>query len=352
MTLGQPSMMKQLARSGVWLAAAAGVAGPLAAQELKPTPGFWMRAGGGIRTGYHVHFVDSAPALPSGAGNFANGYVLPSVSGTNAVYTWNWGYANASQVQGSTLNLERFDSRPRVGDLDGGSHSTYGGELRAGFEALRFELFDREIRFGLEAGYQFGTLSATASGRATGNASYTSAVYSFAGPGGQPIQPPGAPYSGTFDGPGPLIPLSPRSLSTQTTSSAVSESSLTFDATLHTMKLGPYLEVPLGRNFLAGFSLGYCSVLPDAQLRIQETTTYAGTSVAPTTVDQTVRRSDWKPGMYAELRLQYEINRRLSVFVGGEFQMNGDIRMGAAGRSVRVEMGTIYGGTAGVRYLF
>jgi hypothetical protein len=56
--------------------------------------------------------------------------------------------------------------------------------------------------------------------------------------------------------------------------------------------------------------------------------------------------------MYAELRLQYEINRRLSVFVGGEFQMNGDIRMGAAGRSVRVEMGTIYGGTAGVRYLF
>jgi len=191
------------------------------AQELRPAPGFWMRLGGNFRTGYSVKFSDTAAPAPAGAGLFSNGFVLPSVSGTNAPYTWNWGYNDAAQVQGNTLVLERFDSRPRVGGLDGGNDVLLGGELRAGFEAVRFEWLDREMRFGFEGGYSMGMLSSSAMGSAAGAASFTRGTYSLVGPGGVPILVPSAPYAGTFNGPGPLIPLQPLGLQTITSAGAV-----------------------------------------------------------------------------------------------------------------------------------
>ena len=39
-----------------------------------------------------------------GAGYFSNGYVLPDATGDKN-YTSNWGYNNASQLNGSTLNM-------------------------------------------------------------------------------------------------------------------------------------------------------------------------------------------------------------------------------------------------------
>jgi len=322
------------------------------AQELRPAPGFWMRLGGNFRTGYSVKFSDTADPAPAGAGLFSNGFVLPSVSGTNAPYTWNWGYNDASQVQGNTLGLERFDTRPRVGALEGGNDVLLGGELRAGFEAVRFEWLDREMRFGFEGGYSMGMLSSSATGIAAGAASFTRGTYSLVGPGGVPILVPSAPYAGTFNGPGPLVPLQPLGLETITSAGASSSTRLGLDATLHTFRVGPYLEAPFGKRWVAGFGFGYNTVLPDAELRIRETTTYPGTALGPTEVDRTVRRSDWRPGGYAEVRVQYEFNRRLSAFAAAEFQVNQDLVFGAAGRQVRIELGTVYGGSAGVRLAF
>lgn len=321
-------------------------------QELRPAPGFWMRFGGNLRTGYSVKFTDTAAPAPTGPGLFSNGFVLPSVSGTNAPFTWNWGYQDASQLQGNTLVLERFDERPRVGSMDGGKDALVGGELRAGFEAVRFEWLEREMRFGFEGGYSMGMLSASASGRAVGNASFTRGVYSLNGPGSIPVIAPSAPYAGSFNGPGPLIPLGPLSVETVTSTGATSETQLEVDATLHTFRVGPYLEVPLGRRWVAGFGLGYNTVLPDAELRIRETTTYPGTSLGPTELDRTARRSDWRPGGYVEVRVQYEFNRRLSVFAAGEFQVNQDLVLGAEGRQARIQMGTVYGGSLGARWAF
>lgn len=322
------------------------------AQELRPAPGFWMRAGGSLRTGYSVEFTDTAAPAPTGTGLFSNGFVLPSVGGTNAPYTWNWGYQDAAQVQGNTLVLERFDARPRVGALDGGSDALLGGEIRAGFEAVRFEWLDREFRFGFEGGYSMGMLSAGASGRASGPASFTRAAYSLLGPGGIPVLVPSAPYAGSFNGPGPLLSPNPLSIETLTSAGSASDTRLELDATLHTFRLGPYLELPIGRQWVAGLGFGYNTVLPDAEMRIRETTTYPGTSLGPTEVDRTVRRSDWRPGGYVELRMQYEFNRRLSAFVAGEFQVNQDLVLGAEGRQARIRMGTVYGGSLGVRLAF
>jgi len=341
-------MMKKQAFQGAALLLA-GVAG-VSAQELRPAPGFWIRAGGTIRMGYQVDFRDTAPSAPTGAGQFANGFVLPSIS-TNAPLTWNWGYQNASQVVGDTLQFDRLNNAPRVGDLDGGTESTFGGEIRAGFEALRFEVGQREVRFGLEAGYSFATLSASAAGNAQGTASYTTSSYSLLAPTGERVIPPGAPYSGTFNGPGPLIALNP--LSVQTLMGAgTSTLDMGLDATLHTLKLGPYFEIPLSPRWVAGVSFGYCTVLPDAELRFTEVTQFPGTTIPGSQATRVVRRSDWQPGAYLELRAQYDITRRLAVFVSGEFLYNENLIFGAGGREVELKLGGIYGGSIGARWKF
>lgn len=341
-------MMKKQAFQGAALLLA-GVAG-VSAQELRPAPGFWIRAGGTIRMGYQVDFRNTAPAAPTGVGQFANGFVLPSIS-TNAPLTWNWGYQDASQVVGDTLQFDRLNDAPRVGDLDGGTESTFGGEIRAGFEALRFEVGQREVRFGLEAGYSFATLSASASGRAQGTASYTTSSYSLLAPNGERVIPPGAPYSGTFNGPGPLIALNP--LSVQTLMGAgTSTLDMGLDATLHTLKLGPYFEIPLSPRWVAGISFGYCTVLPDAELRFTEVTEFPGTTIPGSQATRVVRRSDWQPGAYLELRAQYDVTRRLAVFVSGEFLYNENLIFGAGGREVELNLGGIYGGSIGARWKF
>jgi hypothetical protein len=50
--------------------------------------------------------------------------------------------------------------------------------------------------------------------------------------------------------------------------------------------------------------------------------------------------------------VQYEFNRRVSAFAAAEFQVNQDLVFGAEGRQVRIGLGAIYGGSAGVRVAF
>lgn len=323
---------------------------PVLAQELRPAPGFWFRTGGVLRSGYDVRFVDAAAPLPGGAGSFADGFVLPSIS-TNSTHTWNWGYQDAAQVSGGNLQLQRYDSAPRVGSVDGGSQTTYGGEIRAGFEAIRFELFGRDVRFGFEGGYSYGEISASASGRASGLGSYSTASYPLVGPGGQAVIPPLPPYAGTFGGPGPLIPLTPSVSGTQT-GAGTAGSEFSLDATVHTFKVGPYFEVPLSRRWIVGLSFGYCTVLPDAEFQYRDVTTFPGTGIPDIREERTARRSDWQPGGYAELRAIFEINRRFALYVAGEFQYNEDLRFGAGGREAVIGMGGVYGATGGLRISF
>lgn len=343
--------MKNLVGQGTLaMLAIAGAATAAMGQELRPATGFWVRAGGVIRSGYGVSFSDTSAPLPTGAGNYADGFVRASIS-TNSPYTWNWGYSDPAQISGNTLQLSRFDSAPRVGAVDGGSQSAFGGELRAGFEALRFELFERDVRFGLEAGYSFSSLSASGSGSVTRSSSYSTATYSLIGPGGQPIIPADGPYSGTFNGPGPVIPLAPISQGTLV-GQGTSVVELGLDADLHTLKFGPYFELPLSSRWVVGMSFGYCTVLPDAEFRISESTRFPGTAIPGSSLERTVRRSDWQPGGYAEIRLNFELTRSIGLYLAGEFQHNENLQFGGFGREAQVKMGAIYGASAGVRLAF
>jgi hypothetical protein len=148
-----------------------------------------------------------------------------------------------------------------------------------------------------------------------------------------------------------VITLAPVSMNTLT-GAGTSTVQFGLDADIHTFKLGPYFELPLSRRWVVGLSFGYCTVLPDSEFTIDEMTSYPGTDIPGSTVKKTIRRSDWQPGGYAELRVNFEINRRVGVYVAGEFQYNEDLEFGGEGRTAHVDLGGIYGASAGVRLSF
>jgi hypothetical protein len=334
--------------------ATAGLAQPAQLPELDPGAGFFFRVGGTVRTGVKAEFRDVAPAVPTAAGVYENGYVLPSVTGAASDYTWNWGYDDAAQVGADTLNFSRLNDAPRVGALSSDGESMFGGELVAGFEIYQFELARKPLRFGVEAAYSFMTFSASAAGSASGTATLTQAGYSTIGPGGVAIVVPPAPYAGTFDGPGPLLGRTPATLTTISAPGA-SALDLTLDATIHTLKFGPYFAWDLTKRLSLAASFGYATVLPDAEMTFRETTTYgAGTggTIPSSAIDAVVRRSDWQPGGFVQFRLEYHFTRRLSAFVGAEYLYNENLVFQGQGREATIKLGGTYGGTLGVGYHF
>src|SRR5580704_4143227 len=82
----------------------------------QPNPN-WFSLGPSLSLNLNVRFKD----LPAGSaggnhGGYVDGYVLQDSSGNAGGLTWNWGYNNASQVQGNTLTLHGATSTTLNGD--------------------------------------------------------------------------------------------------------------------------------------------------------------------------------------------------------------------------------------------
>lgn len=310
--------------------------------------GVFFRFGGTVRLGVKAEVRDSLPPVTHGAGAFDNGFVKPDISGSTSS-TWNWGFNSQTQLSEGRMTLNKTDGAPRVGDLGGLSDSTlFGGELIGGFEMVRARIGKRDVRFGFEVGYGYAPFSAKASATATSTATYTTAVYDLGG-----IIPPSTPsYAGTYDKNGPVIDLNPLSSnSVQATGTATLTSAL--DADLHTLKVGPWFEVPITKHLLVGGSFGLASIYATADLSLNEAITYAGGAIpAPAVVNTHVTRNDWRPGAYLQMRLTYEFDRHWGVFVGGDTQWNRDLHFNGTGRDVKLKFEGTYGGTAGVAFRF
>jgi len=310
--------------------------------------GVFFRVGGTLRAGVKAQIRDSTPPATFGPGDYSDGYVKTDKGGS-ANSTWNWGFNNQSQLSQDRLTLSKTENAPRVGNLSDLSDSPlFGGELMGGLEMTRTRLWKRDVRFGFELGYGYSTFSVKDTATATSAATYTTAVYDTTG-----ILPPSTPsYSGTFDGPGPIINLTPiQSSSVNAVGNATLSASLNAD--LHTLKIGPWMEVPLTKHFVAGVSFGLASIYATADLEFTEATAYAGGAIPSMPISATrVSRSDWRPGAYLQLRLAYEFNRHFGVFVGTDFQYNRDMVFGGGGREATLQFEATYGATLGASFRF
>jgi hypothetical protein len=309
--------------------------------------GVFFRLGGGIRAGVRADIRNTVPVTERGAGAFDDGYVKKDTSGSDET-TWNWGFDRQAQLGENRLSLHKTDNAPRLGDLKGLNDSPlFGGEIFGGVEMARPRLWKRDVRFGFEVGYGFNTFSVKGTSTETSMSTYTTAVYDTTG-----VVPPSTPsYHGTFDGPGSVIGLEPLSTtSVEALGTATLDAGL--DADLHTLKVGPWMQVPLTKHFLVGFSLGVSSIYASSDLTFTETYSYAEgiPSPAPTTIRLT--RNDWRVGAYTQARLEYEFNRHWGAYVGADLQYNPNMKFGGSGREATLKFEGTYGATAGVSFRF
>lgn len=312
--------------------------------------------------GPRLHFNVSAKLqnLPTPAftgPQYDDGYVDEDISKNMGGKTWNWGYSFTNQIFGASpsreLELHGAES-PRDGRVD-----QLTGDPQIGFEmgySREFWRFGREeypIRVGFDVNFSASALGIDSRDTVSGPVTRTTDRY-FLGS----VVPPGAPYSGTFQGPlppnppGPLISTN-RISRTTTTEMASSTQHSSIEGTYWGFRIGPYIEIPVPgyrHSFEAGMGLSMVNV--DAKLSYEErfTITGLGGPIQPR-IDST-SNSDWLFGFYLNAKTYYWVNDYVALYLGGEFQMLDDFKLRAGDKQATVDFGSTFGLTFGVMYVF
>jgi hypothetical protein len=292
--------------------------------------------------------IKNLPPAGGTVGSYDDGYVHPDISGGAGGKTWNWGYANASQVNvnptGTTIAFNRVEGSPRDGTTDSLSQTpTPGFEILYGRELARLRLSERHSAvIGAEVG--FGTMDYNLSGGSSMNGSVTQTtdIYNFNG-----ITPPLAPYSGTYNGPGPLLNQSPTSSSSTqlAASSAISER---VRSLVYGFKLGPYAEVPLYKRLSLELGAGVAAVIADTELSYTETVRDPA-GVNPVLLrSRTLNHSDNLFGFYGTGSLAYEVGNDIRIFVGGQYQHLGNATVSDGSKEATLKLGGTIEAVVGV----
>ncbi len=284
---------------------------------------------------------------PLAEGNYHDGFVRPDSNGGADGQTWHWSYVSDSQIVGDVLELHRVTALPsdeRTAGADDGVQA--GFEVLYGRELGRFNVGRQRATWGLEAG--ISSLNPKLETRDTFRGLATVLADRFAL--GEMV-PPLAPYTGTVEGPGPLLGLEPAD-SRLDQVSAVSETRAELDALLVGLKLGPFLEVPLGRKFQLHLGAGVAALATFGDF------TWTEQPRVPGIEDALLRRrasdsdTGFEVGGYAQAGISWAATDFLSLYAGGQYQYLGDLTLRAGGREARLEFSGAFELVAGLRTSF
>ena len=295
----------------------------------------------------------SARALPaaprSTSTGASDGFARPDSA--NGAQTWNWGYNSASQVSGGQLALTQSSSERFAVQRFTQPDWSAEDDLDAPGLFLMIEsptLFAaRGISLSAAAGYQFAQDSAghdalafQAERLTYQRARTVTAFHDVSGLGALPA----APYTGSFNGPGPLINLSPdrlvsraqnRLLESETFSSRIAQE---LDIGLHTFSLGPRLSLERGPlRFIAGLGAALHLVTWDAFSRETLTSSRRGRLASWT---DTRSGTELLAGLYAEASLEYRLTERTFLATSFRYDWAQDFRADLApGSSAQADLG-------------
>lgn len=289
------------------------------------------------------HVSPAPPAVP----DYHNGFVRPDISGGGDGMTWYWGYSADSQIVGDTLNLSTALESPSDGrtseadgDFQGGFEVMYGRELG------RISLGKRSAPWGVEVGVtSLNTLLKT-SDTFNGNVRVMTDSYSLGG-----ILAPSAPYAGTFEGPGPVIPTTPFAQRFDDVP-AVSEVRTQIETLLVGLKLGPFIEFPITRRLQFNLSGGGVVLAAISDFSYAETVSVTGLSTDALAQSDSHSETEFVGGAYAEASFSYAITEFLSVYLGGQYQYIGDVTFGAQGKEATVDFSNALDMVFGLRTSF
>ena len=292
-----------------------------------------------------VDFSDSGAALQAHApGRYLDGYALPDSNtvGTDGL-TWNWGYDEANQYDpgAETLTLRSISNSDSLN-----TNGSRNEDPLPGFELSYIHVMGTIGRaaWGIELAGGYTQLSTSFQRTLMSNVSLQSDVFNLAG-----VIPPTAPYQGSFDGPGPLIPVAPSGSSTQSALTSIAERQ-DYEARLIGFRLGPVVDIPIYKNLSTTLGLGLAYTYAEGRFN------YSDQAVLP---DGSIHVESYRSeentilfGAYVDAALNYQFTSYFGANVGVQFQYLDDLKQSVGGRDVTLNLGQTLFVTAGVTLAF
>jgi len=284
--------------------------------------------------------LNSASAGPATGGGmnrtYADGYVHVDSSGNAGGQTWNWGYQNASQAQGGTLTMHSAavnGSLSQNTDPNPGFDVAFGHDFGTVFGG----------KWGLQGAFDFTTISVNDSQPVNGTATFISDAYSLGA-----VIPPLAPYSGSYNGPGPLLGDTP--MRTTASTSVLVTGQRTLEAQVLAFRAGPYYEFPMGKRWSGRLGGGLVLAVADTQYNFNETLTFGNGFV--TRNSGSGSGTEFQAGGYLEGKLLYALTPDTSLFAGAQYENLGTFSRNAGNEQAQLEMSSSVYVLFGVQFNF
>ncbi len=278
--------------------------------------------------------------------NYDDGYVLTDSSGNALGYTRYWGYTSASQLPGDgTLLMNRYSS--------GGTSLGSTEEALPGFEiTFRRELGQGEkLRWGFETAGNYMHVRVSDARTTSLNASrYTDAYALPALEGGGFVSPPPAPYYQGRDlppGGSIVIGATPVSSLTDTMTTTIS-GSRNFESDVIGFRLGPYVEMPLGRNGKLSLSGGLSLAQVLSEFNFTESSALPGAASISGGGDD----NELLVGGYVSGEASYKLGAAWEVYGAVQFQHVGKHSHQESGRTAVLDLGQSVFVSVGFHYSF
>ena len=308
---------------------------------------FGARFGFNFKAAFHNNAtlnpaVNPGPVTGGADHTYNDGYVLVDSSGNAGGLTWNWGYQNASQVAGDTMQFHAIESSSPSASAN---HKVtddpqYGAELT--YQRV-IGPFLPSGRWGFEAGFGYTDLDLRDNRSGTGLTTVTTDTFQLNG-----VLPPSAGYNGTFVGPGALLGDTPTRTSASDTATLTSHQKLS--GRLYTIRLGPFAEWNFTPQLSLAASVGLTLAPSSVDYDFSETTTLAGggTSVA----SGHSFNNELLYGYYVSAMLRYEFNKGWGVYVCAQFQSLNDLTQSVGNHTARLDQNATVYGVVGASWRF
>ena len=284
--------------------------------------------------GYPLPAFDTSDAGPAGSSsslgghNYRNGYVYTDITGTASDETWNWGYTDSGQLQGSDLGFQGTAFLYSE-TMSRAKHPGWDSDMSGAGPVLRVEWAGVQLRPDLRVGAEASISLITANQSHTfrtfsdRRTQYTAAIvdhYTV-----DPFSIPSAPYSGDAFGPGPLIFSNPdrrevKNLAATNTTIFRDHIHENLDVTLTTLSLGPTVSYSHKRVSVAaslGFALNVASWEADKVDALWRHDNKVATRLARW--HDHASGTDVLPGFYLQTSASLAINSAWSAQIFGRY---------------------------------
>ncbi len=300
-------------------------------------PQFGMNINARFNRVGNLNSPSAGPATGGGVNRtYTDGYVNVDSSGNAGGQTWNWGYQNPSQAKG---NMAFVVSSTANGTLN------RNDDPHAGFDLA----FGRNLgtvlggKWGLQAAFDFNTISIHDNQPFAGTGTLVSDAFQLGA-----VIPPQAPYSGSFNGPGPLLGDSPTRTTAST--SVMITGQRTLEAQIYVLRAGPYYEYFFGNRWSGRLGGGLALAVADTKYSFNETIAFG--NVLAVNNAGSGSGAEFQAGGYLEGKLLYAVTPRTSLFAGVEYECLGTFSRTAGSEQAQLEMGSAVNVLFGVQFIF